>query len=42
MNIQIEARRLIATDQYKLPIEPLSDNFPEISIKDAYLIQLQK
>lgn len=40
MNIQNCVERLVQAEVHKMPIEPLTDVFPSITVDDAYQIQL--
>src|SRR5699024_6633272 len=42
VNVQEAARRLLIAEKNKQPIEPLTDLYPEVSVDEAYYIQLQQ
>ncbi|AXF57212.1 2-keto-4-pentenoate hydratase [Salicibibacter kimchii] len=42
MDIQVEADRLLKAEKNKQSIEPLTDTFPEITVDEAYNIQLKQ
>ena len=42
MNIQQIAEQLLNAEKTSQPIAPLTDFFPEISVDEAYAIQLQQ